>query len=136
MQHLLMLAILKVKEIAEKLGLIADYVVEEGKSGNWNYTKWNSGRCELWGKFVQTQTAYSANNWIVGSQEITGYPFPITEPIAQATAQRINTGSGSISYDYERTDYWRGIMTAYDMSYPKGTQTSMAWYLSVKARWK
>ena len=136
MKELLTNIIKKIQQIAYKLGLIADYVVEQGTSGNWTYTKWNSGRCELWGKFVQTQTAYATNNWIVGSQEITGYPFPISEPIAQATAQRIDTGSGSISFDYERTDYWKGIMTAYDMSYAKGTQTSMAWYVSVKAKWK
>lgn len=25
-----------------------DYIVDEGKSGNWYYRKWNSGRCEQW----------------------------------------------------------------------------------------
>lgn len=48
MQHLLTLVVLKVKEIAEKLGLIADYVIEQGTSGSWTYRKWNSGIAECW----------------------------------------------------------------------------------------
>lgn len=27
---------------------MADYVIEEGTSGNWRYTKWNSGKYECW----------------------------------------------------------------------------------------
>ena len=27
----------------------ADYIVEKGKSGNWYYEKWNSGKVEAWG---------------------------------------------------------------------------------------
>lgn len=41
--------VLLVKEIAEKLGLIADYVVEQGTSGIWTYEKWNSGKAVCWG---------------------------------------------------------------------------------------
>ena len=37
------------KSIALKLGLIADYVVEQGTSDNWTYRKWNSGISECWG---------------------------------------------------------------------------------------
>ena len=48
MKELLTPLIQKVKEIAEKLGLIADYVVEQGTSGIWAYRKWNSGIAECW----------------------------------------------------------------------------------------
>lgn len=44
MLELLTSLILKVKDIAYNLGLIADYVVERGKSGNWTYEKWSSGK--------------------------------------------------------------------------------------------
>lgn len=27
----------------------ADYIIEKGKSGNWYYEKWNSGKVEAWG---------------------------------------------------------------------------------------
>ena len=61
MQHLLMLAILKVKEIAEKLGLIADYVVEQGTSGIWTYRKWNSGVAEIWGRIEGSTNNVGSN---------------------------------------------------------------------------
>ena len=39
-----------IKNIAYRLGLIADYVVEQGTSGNWTYRKWNSGVAECWAR--------------------------------------------------------------------------------------
>ena len=49
MKELLTGIINKIQQIAEKLGLIADYVVEQGTSGTWTYRKWNSGIAECWG---------------------------------------------------------------------------------------
>ena len=34
--------------LAQKVGAIKDYVVEEGTSGIWQYRKWNSGIMEAW----------------------------------------------------------------------------------------
>ena len=34
--------------LAQKVGAIKDYVVEEGTSGIWQYRKWNSGLMEAW----------------------------------------------------------------------------------------
>lgn len=42
------------KEICYRLNLIADYVVEQGISGNWTYRKWNSGVSECWGRHSVT----------------------------------------------------------------------------------
>lgn len=114
----------------------ADYIVEQGKGGNWYYRKWNSGIVELWGSFTQSATAYSKNSFIVGSASLTGYPFTITEPIAQATGRKIGAGIGLINYDYERTDYWSGIMIAPEMSYASGVTQSMSYYVHVFAKWK
>ena len=114
----------------------ADYIVEQGKGGNWYYRKWNSGVVELWGSFTQTSTAYAKNSFVVGSASLTGYPFTITEPIAQATGRRISTGIGLINYDYERTDYWSGIMIAPEASYASGVTESMSYYVHVFAKWK
>ena len=114
----------------------ADYIVEQGKGGNWYYRKWNSGVVELWGSFTQTSTAYVKNSFVVGSASLTGYPFTITEPIAQATGRKISTGVGLINYDYERTDYWSGIMIAPEASYASGVTESMSYYVHVFAKWK
>lgn len=34
--------------LAQKLGAMKDYVIEEGTSGIWQYRKWNSGLMEAW----------------------------------------------------------------------------------------
>ena len=41
---------LDVKKLLEKVldALKADYVIDEGISGNWTYRKWNSGIAEAW----------------------------------------------------------------------------------------
>ena len=114
----------------------ADYIVEQDKGGNWYYRKWNSGIVELWGSFTQSATAYAKNSFVVGSASLTGYPFAITEPIAQATGRKIGTGIGLINYDYERTDYWSGIMIAPEMAYASGVTQSMSYYVHVFAKWK
>lgn len=38
--------------------LKADYIVEQGTSGNWTYRKWNSGIAECWGEYKTTITHY------------------------------------------------------------------------------
>lgn len=39
---------LKIKDIAYKLGLIADYIIEEGVSGKWRYEKFKSGKLKAY----------------------------------------------------------------------------------------
>ena len=60
MKELLTNIINKIQQIAEKLGLIADYVVEQGTSGNWTYRKWNSGIAECWGNISGSFTISTA----------------------------------------------------------------------------
>lgn len=45
-----------IKQIAYKLGLIADYIVEQKTSGIWTYEKWNSGKAVCWGLWTTTST--------------------------------------------------------------------------------
>lgn len=40
----------------------ADYVVENGSTGIWDYRKWNSGYAECWGNFSVTPSAGNATN--------------------------------------------------------------------------
>lgn len=127
---------LLVKIIQAVISHNIDYIVEEGTSGRWLYRKWNSGKAELWGKFSQTQTAYADNHFVIGSKSISGYPFSISSPIAQATAGKIGTGTASISYDYERTDYWSGIISNNHGTITKGTSMLVSWYTYVICDWK
>ena len=62
MKELLTSLIQKVKEIAYKQGLIADYIIERGVSGIWTYRKYRSGDAVCWG----TDANKSAINVPVG----------------------------------------------------------------------
>lgn len=62
---------------AVPLGLLKDYVVEQGTSGIFAYRKWNSGLAELWCSLSAT---YQNGN-VLASSEVT-YPFAMTSAIA------------------------------------------------------
>lgn len=120
----------------EHISDLADYIVEQGTGENWYYRKWNSGKAELWGYFSETYTAYTANAFIVGSTTLTKYPFAITDPIAQATCEKIGTGGGIITYDYRRTDYWSAIANGVNQSPAQGESRVITWSVYVIANWK
>ena len=44
----------------DSISQVADYIVDQGTSGNWTYRKWNSGVAECWGKFDTTATETTA----------------------------------------------------------------------------
>lgn len=111
---------------------VVDYVTDQGTTGNWNWRKWNSGRCELWGKFTQTVTSDASALFILGSSSVTPYPFAITNPMIQATCQKIGTGVGYISSLYEEADYWKGI--AVKLGGQPSTSEEIKWYLRIDAQ--
>lgn len=57
---------------AVPLGLLQDYVVEQGTSGSWTYRKWKSGCAELWGI---NRPALANGSVLSGSLT---YPFALT----------------------------------------------------------
>ena len=116
--------------------LKADYIVEQGTGNNWYYRKWNSGKVELWGYFSATYTAYMTNGFVIGSSALTKYPFAITNPIAQATLEKIGTGGGVITYDYRRTDYWSAIAVGVNQSPAQGQSRVITWQVYVIANWQ
>lgn len=54
------------KRMAQKLGLIGDYVVETGKSGIWTYQKWASGVAECWTANESSMSGTATTNSTVG----------------------------------------------------------------------
>ena len=72
---------------------VSDYIVAQGKSGDWTYRKWNSGIAECW--YTTTGTINVATTW--GSMYYGSYSsvpnFPVTftaVPVVQATAYAHN----------------------------------------------
>ena len=62
----------------------ADYVIEQGKSGEWWYRKWNSGRCEcgIDSKTFsdKTSTDWSGKGYLCGPWSFPAYPFAFSKP--------------------------------------------------------
>lgn len=62
----------------------SDYVIEQGKSGEWWYRKWNSGRCEC-GIDSKTFDSKTSSNWsnkgyLCGRWTFPAYPFAFSQP--------------------------------------------------------
>ena len=148
MQHLLMLAILKIKEIAEKLGLIADYVVEQdtitSASTTWHYKKWNSGYAEMKG---YREGTVSAGEWVSWGSlyiaEIYGrnYPFVLTELYSSKTKTFDPTGTymwfdgTAYSYATNPTTSVSGHSTIIRPTKPT-SDTSICIFYEVYGKWK
>lgn len=67
---------------------VADYIVEQGSSGNWKYRVWNSGRKEAWlhaslGTLTLTKANY--RNYLSYTYD-TACPITFTDPVISANA--------------------------------------------------
>lgn len=89
---------LKIKDIAYKLGLIADYVVEHGTDGIWTYRKWASGIAECWGEQVENNGSFSAWGYLY-AHDIPSVNFPsgLFEKVIIETAQAKQSGGNIVS---------------------------------------
>lgn len=77
--------------------VIADYITERGESGGWHWTKYKSGKVELYGWFQYTgitSTSQSAGTYYGGSKT-TNLPFAI-KMITNWSAQETNSRSSGI----------------------------------------
>ena len=132
MQHLLMLAILKIKEIAEKLGLIADYVVEQGTDGIWTYRKWNSGIAECWGYWPAT----NASGSIRALEIFLPFAFASTEyNVGVSLGNNGGTVSGVFG-DFDVSANRQHTTTNFIFSWIGSYSYAVGFYFDVKGRWK
>lgn len=69
--------------------LMADFVVERGTSGNWTYTKWNSGKCEQW--YVGNPGSYTVGT-TRGQLRSGGY-LNYTYPVAFTAAPSVTVNA-------------------------------------------
>ena len=83
--------------IAEQVSNMADYIVEQGTSGDWTYRKWSSGFAECWGKVAKTATNYQTVNSFYAYNLLVTFPtglfnaapFVIFSAHAQSSAHTI-----------------------------------------------
>lgn len=127
---------LKLSKIKGELSKMVDYIVEEGTTSIWSYRKWNSGIAECWGKFSQTVSAYTTSGFVVGGSSVSPYPFTFASaPVLQVHVQRVGTGGGLATYDYECTDYANFIVNTL-VTIAQGTSRDIVCKCYAIGRWK
>lgn len=115
-----------------KLGIIADYVVETGKSGIWTYQKWASGVVRLWGVYVGSIAAYATASFLIPSQ---AYPFPVYD-VRDAASARVGTGGAFLAYIYDnQTAGWSGVIQS-SGAIATGTSATVVAKIQIVGRWK
>ncbi len=120
------------KKMAQKLGMVSDYVVESGKSGMWAYQKWDSRIVRLWGTYTGSIAAYAQSTFLVPVQK---YPFKVYDAHDVACA-RVDTGSGIFIYGYDdKIAGWSGVIATMN-TYPAGTKARIVAKIQVTGWWK
>ena len=74
---------------------VADFIVEEGVSGDWTYKKWNSGIAECW---CSKQVTIPANPTAWGNSyiiKLNGINYPFTFISRPAQSMTLYTSDGS-----------------------------------------
>lgn len=98
------------KSMAYKLGLIADYIVEQGTSGIWTYEKWNSGKAVCWGVETSSSTASTEGGLFF---RVVYSTFPtslfIDVPVVEVTAKG-NWIGGAMTGNSITKDSWQGYV--------------------------
>jgi phage minor structural protein len=79
---------------------LADYVIATGSTSGWNWSKYSSGACELWGKLTFDSSDISwitfASSFKTGTVAVT-YPFNVTDAIINATMDTCDINIGWIA---------------------------------------
>ena len=114
---------------------VADYIVEQGTSGNWIYEKWSSGIVKMYYNGTYS-SAFNNGNYFGsyrGTLQTINFPFTLTEVIiAMAHHIPVNTGFALVSsyttsscnvYPYNRTNL-------------KDVQTGLTMMIEVVGTWK
>ena len=109
-----------------------DFVIEQGTSGIWTYTKWNSGKVELFARTGVTCAVSTQHNYIYRSEvQYIALPFTVYNMAHQVTCTDHNSWASSSYHSTTSSTVgvviWRG-----------GTYQSYTWNLNilVKGRWK
>ena len=122
----------KIQQIAEKLGLIADYVVEQGTSGIWTYRKWNSGIAECWGHCTGSYSITTQTGSLFYCSDTVALPSGL---FSELTAININARSnyGVVASVNNDTSLSR---IGFYLQCATSASTYCYVFFSIKGRWK
>ena len=114
---------------------VADYIVEQGTSGNWTYEKWSSGIVKMY--YTGTySSAFNNGNYFGayrGTAQTLTYPFTLAS-VTYANVDHVapNTGFCVLStYDTTQLKFY-----PYNRTNQKATQSDIKVIAEVVGRWK
>ncbi len=125
------------KKMAQKLGLISDYVVETGTSGIWAYRKWASGTAECWGRWSGNLNHYAGPYGMDFFGYKTGtlaFPFAFQE-VPICIQYSCNIGNGFSIGAQGRLSTTKSSMVCYMLANISGRQPVYADICAI-GRWK
>ena len=113
---------------------MADFVVEQGSSGIWDYRKWNSGYAECWGNMSVTPTTANATNTIT-----VNLPFTFSNTSYKADITPAKTGlyisaHGDCNANGDLSHTTSSFVMSY--RYNSGSIYSVSFNITVKGKWK
>ena len=112
----------------------ADYVVETGSTGIWDYRKWNSGDIECWGNMSVTPTTVNGTNTITVTLPCTFANTSYKVDITPAKTALYIGSFGDCNSSSNLTHTTTNFTMAY--KYTNGTAYSVSFNLSVRGKWK
>ena len=121
-------------EVATIISDMADYVIEQGTSGIWTYKKWNSGTCEIWGRWEETLTNYATwNDMYSYSGSMKQLPFTVYDAVPTYSAKVANgyVCGCSLLHAYANPLTEIGLYASASAS---GSQ-SVLWVCNIKGKW-
>ena len=122
-------------QILQHLGLIADYVVEQGTSGIWTYRKWQSGVAECW---VHTSLS-TAITTKVGSMYVQSQFTTVNFPTGLfITAPLVFTNTTTQGAQWAQANSITSASFKPRIFYPVVYSNAIAWDFDfyVKGKWK
>ena len=113
--------------------LSTDYVVEQGKRGDWVYRKWNSGFVECYGELTASSISWIAYlSWGYYANWTVPYPFNIYDP--KITANIRYTGGSNVGWVANVNPYSDAAFTATIVRNGNTGQPTI--YTNIVGRWK
>jgi hypothetical protein len=113
---------------------MADFVVETGSTGIWDYRKWNSGDIECWGNMSVTPTTVNGTNTITVTLPCTFANTSYKVDITPAKTALYIGSFGDCNSSSNLTHTTTNFTMAY--KYTNGTAYNVSFNLSVRGKWK